>query len=322
MSASRIEQQLIGFATSLQAHMEAWCDEVGQRPLLWARWTDGVHPAYRKLAGRVVAEDSVRLHEYAAHLRSSQAFALNLFLPFREGSRTKLAECVGGLIGTPLSIDRVQFEWVPPGPLLGELVGERPMDDEPATAVDVVLWSRLPDGQRAAVLLEVKLTEDGFTNCNGRTSRGNRRKDVCDSARLFFDDPAACYLRRPQGKQRDRRYWEIFATSHGSVRDAFPGAPSEGRCPFAFHAQQPMRNLAIARGMEQAENSVVARAWFALCPHDENAEIVEHWDNWRALLPDPTMAPVLVASDIVRAGEAQGHGDWAAWMRDRYMLGH
>ena len=206
------------------------------------------------------------------------------------GSRTKLAECVGGLIGTPLSIDRVQFEWVPPGPLLGELVGERPMDDEPATAVDVVLWSRLPDGQRAAVLLEVKLTEDGFTNCNGRTSRGNRRKDVCDSARLFFDDPAACYLRRPQGKQRDRRYWEIFATSHGSVCDAFPGAPSEGRCPFAFHAQQPMRNLAIARGMEQDENSVVSRAWFALCPHDENAEIAEHWNDWRALLPDPAMA--------------------------------
>ena len=205
-------------------------------------------------------------------------------------------------------------------PLLGELVGERPINDEPATAVDVVLWSHLPDGQRAAVLLEVKLSEDGFTNCNGRTSRSNRRKDVCGSAQLFFDDPAACYLQRPRRKQRDRRYWEIFATSHGSVRDAFPGARSEGPCPFAFDAQQPMRNLAIARGMEQDENSVVARAWFALCCHDENAEISEHWDNWRALLPDPAMAPVLVASDIVRAGAAQGHGDWAAWMRDRYML--
>jgi hypothetical protein len=203
---------------------------------------------------------------------------------------------------------------------LGELAGERPVNDEPATAVDVVLWSRLPDGQRAAVLIEIKLSESGFTHCNGRTSRGNRRKDVCDSARLFFDTPSACYLRRPRRKQRDRRYWEIFTASHGSVRAAFPGAPSEGRCPFAFEAQQPMRNLAIARGMEQDENSVVARAWFALCSHDDNTEIARHWDNWRVILPDSSMAPKLVASDIVRAGEAEGYGDWAAWMRDRYGL--
>ena len=290
--------------------MEAWCDQLGQRPLLWARWTDGVHPAYRKMAARVVTEDSVTLHDYAAHLRSSQAFAFNLFLPFREGNRAKLAECVSSFVGVPLSIERLQFEWVPPGPLLGELVGERPANDEPATAVDVVLWSRLPDGQRAAVLFEVKLSETGFTHCRGRTSRGNRRKDVCDSAQLFFDDPTACYLRRPRRKQRDRRYWEIFAASHGSVRNAFPGACSEGPCPFAFEAQQPMRNLAIARGIEQDGNSVVTRAWFALCAHDDNAEIAGHWDDWRAMLPDPAMAPALAASHIVRAGEAEGHVDW------------
>ena len=199
-------------------------------------------------------------------------------------------------------------------------MGERPVNDEPATAVDVVLWSRPPDGQRAAVLLEVELSEAGFTPCRGRTSRGNRRKDVCDSARLFFDDPRACYLRRPFGKQRDWRYWEIFAASHGSVRNAFPGASLEGPCPFAFEAQQPMRNLAIARGLEQDDNSVVARAWFALCAHDDNAEIAKHWDDWRAMLPDPAMAPAVSASDIVRAGEAEGHGAWAAWMRDRYGL--
>ena len=71
MSTSRIEQQSIGFAALLQVHMEAWCDEVGQHPLLWARWTNGVHPTYRKLTGGVMTDNSARLHEYAAHLRSS-----------------------------------------------------------------------------------------------------------------------------------------------------------------------------------------------------------------------------------------------------------
>ena len=77
-----------------------------------------------------------------------------------------------------------------------------------------------------------------------------------------------------------------------------------------------------AFSVEQDENSVVSRAWFALCPHDENAEIAEHWGDWWALLPDPAMTPVLAASDIMRAGEAEGHSDWAARMRDRYVLGH
>ena len=39
----------------------------------------------------------------------------------------------------------------------GELVGDRFVGDEAATAVDAVLWSRLPGGQRAVVLAEVKL---------------------------------------------------------------------------------------------------------------------------------------------------------------------
>ena len=39
----------------------------------------------------------------------------------------------------------------------GELVGDRLVGDEAATAVDAVLWSRLPGGQRAVVLAEVKL---------------------------------------------------------------------------------------------------------------------------------------------------------------------
>ena len=251
------------FALGLRAHMDAWCAGMCESPPMWAHWADGIHPEFRRLAEEVQVVDEVRLHDYAAHLLSSQAFALNLFLPFREGNRRGLSERVSTLIGTPILVEDVRFEWVPPGALLGELVGERPVGDEPATAVDVVLWSRLRDGRRAAVLIEVKLSEGGFTTCNGRGSRGNRRKDVCDSAELFFSDPNACYLRRPKGKRRDRRYWQIFTAGHGSVGNAFPGADLDGPCPFAGNAQQPMRNLAIVRGLEQ--EGTVAEAWFVLC---------------------------------------------------------
>ena len=306
------------FARELRAHMEDWSAGACRRPPMWSRWTDGIHPDFRNLAREVQVADEVKLHKYAAHLLSSRAFALNLFLPFRQGSRKALSKCVSRLVETQLLIEEVRFEWVPPGPLLGELEGDRPGEDEPATAVDVVLWSRLEDGGRGAVLVEVKLSEDGFTNCNGRDSRWNRRQDLCGAAQVFFGDPNACYLRRPKGKRRDRRYWEIFTESHGSVRDAFPGVDADGPCPFAGNAQQPMRNLAIARALEQ--EGVVEEAWFVLCVHDGNPDVPGHWEVWKGMLPNSDMAPLLPASAVIDAGDAEGNEAWAAWMRERYWL--
>ena len=169
------------------------------------------------------------------------------------------------------------------------------------------------------MLLEVKLGEGGFTPCGGRDSTANRRRDVCDSAAAFLAEPGACYLRRPVRKQRDRRYWAIFAQAHGSVAAAFPGTDPAGPCPFAGQAQQPMRNLALARALEQA--GTVDRAWFGLCAHDDNPDVAAHWAGWRALLGDPRDAPVMAASAIVAAGRAAGFEDWADWMEDRYRLG-
>lgn len=307
------------FAREILRHVRDWRkrhDDPGES--FFSKWEDGVHPRFREQAVAAVIADDVRLHDFAHAVTSSQVFALNLFLPFRAGPRDALAAALAPHLGTVLEIERIAFEWIPPGSLLGEIDGDRPAPGERATGVDVVLWCRLPNGAPAAVLLEVKLTEGGFTTCGGVESRGNRRRDVCASAEKFFADPAACYLQRPFRKTRDRRYWTIFTASHGSVRAAFPNAPATGACPFAGHAQQPMRNLAIARGLEQ--EGTLAKAWYGLCAHDANPDVATHWDSWRSLLPDPAMAPILPASTLLTAGRASGLAEWADWMADRYHL--
>ena len=303
---------------ALRRHMEAWPGFAGARPLMWDNWQDGIYQDYRNLARETVKADSVGLHAYAAHILSSQAFAFNLFLPFREGKREGLPRRVSSLVGDELTIDRVVFEWVPPGHLLGEIDGERPTPGEPATAVDVVLWGRLPDDHRVAVLVEVKLTEAEFSHCNGRTSPNNQRKDVCQSAQLFFDNPQDCYLRRPDGKERDRRYWEIFARSRGSLQNVFPNVGLGGECPFAYDMQQPMRNLAIAQGLEQED--MVEKAWYILCAHDHNRDIAGHWHAWQQLLGNPTPTLFLPASEVINAGEEDGLADWGKYMHTRYRL--
>ena len=61
-------------------------------------------------------------------------------------------------------------------------------------------------------------------------------------------------------------------------------------------------------------------AWFALCLHDRNPDIPKHREEWTSLLPDPSMAPCLPASEIVSVGEAEGLNGWAEYMRERYQL--
>jgi hypothetical protein len=307
------------FARALTAHMCRWRTGYdGSHSPMFATWIEGVYPGFREDAVSAMAEDEVRLHDFSAAVTSSQMFALNLFIPWRRGGRAPLEARIAGALGKAIVLERVVFEWVPPGALLGEIDEDRPRPDEPATAVDVVLWGRDGGGARVALLLEVKLGEAGFTTCSGRESRGNRRPDVCASAAKFFGGPADCYLRRPVRRLRDRRYWEIFARSHGSFRAAFPGADESGPCPFAGQQQQPMRNLALAHALMQ--EGLVDRAWFGLCPHDQNPDVVREWTVWRGLLPGGEIAPVLPASEVLAAGRDAGHGAWAQWMAERYRL--
>ena len=93
---------------------------------MWDSWQDGIYRDYRDLAEETVRDDSLELHPYVAHILSSQAFTFNLFLPFRNGVKEGLARKVSGLVGEEVTIDRVVFEWVPPGHLLSEVNGERP----------------------------------------------------------------------------------------------------------------------------------------------------------------------------------------------------
>ena len=291
------------FAKSLLRRMMA-----GRSPL-YTDWHDGLHPSLSTGVDPVLAADGVRRHTHLAARNSSMGFALNLFLPFRLGDPQPLDAPLSRAVGHALTIDRVVFEYGGPTSVLAEVAGDVPLDDEKFTAADVAIFARDADGRPGVVLVEVKLTEGGFTPCAGPLSRGNRRKDVCTSEARFFDDPSACYLRHPWRAARDRRYWEIFAGAHGSVRAAFPVA-GEGRCPFFSDAQQIMRNHALALGLVQARH---VDWWaFGLVHHDRNPDVVPPWDAYAAGTIDRTHLFRLPASAVA---EAAGH---SAWMAERY----
>ena len=259
-----------------------------------------------------MAEDGVRLHDFVAALNSSMVFAFNLFLAFRIGDSGPLARLLGGLIGRRLVVERVVFEYAGPTHILREVAGSRPGRGEHVTASDVAVFVRDDGGRRGVILVEVKLSEGGFTPCGGATSAGNRRLDVCASAERFMDEPPACYLRRPRRATVERRYWPIFQQAHGSLKAAFPGCGDGGPCPFRGDNQQIMRNHALLLGLEQ--EGVVDFGTFVLVHHDANPDVVPAWDAYAATVADPSRLLRLRASEVASCSSI------AEWLAARYLL--
>jgi hypothetical protein len=272
---------------------------------MYEHWLEGVHPELR--AAATEASRGIRLHDYARARNSSMVFAFNLFLPF---PRHPLR------LGAPFEDvcwSGVRLEWTPPGRLLGEIRGDVPGPREKATAIDALLEGLRPSGARVAVLVEVKLSEAGFTTCGGAVSPRNLERFGCDDAHAMLAEPQRCYLTKPPHQRRPRRYWEIFEAQHGSLAGAFPGV-SSGPCPFRGHAQQLMRQHALAMAMEQ--EGLADEAWLLLLHHDHNPDVVPHFDAYQATAARPERLLRWPATRLLAAGPLP----WAAWMRQRYFL--
>lgn len=289
-------------------------------PAFWSDWTEGLHPAVRPAASAAVRADGVRLHSHVGALNSSMVFAFNLFLPFRVGDSAPLATLLSARLGRRVRVDRVQFEYTGPLAVLGETRSDTLAKREPATAVDVAVLVTDDGGRQGLVLIEVKLSESGFSVCNGAESAGNLHRAPCESAAKFLDDPSACYLRRPKRASRDRRYWTIFGNACGSLAAAFPGASREGGCPFRGDLQQPMRNHALLLGIVQA--GIAEFGAIMLVHHDGNPDVVGPWEAYRAMVADSRCVLRMPASVVTGAADAglDARPALSSWLRERYCL--
>src|ERR1022692_4318166 len=103
-------------------------------------------------------------------------FGFNLFLPFRVEGADPLGALLSTATGLALRVERIQFEYGP-SEILAESSKDPPDADDAWTSSDIGVEVSDSSGQRGIVLVEVKLSEGGFTQCGGRESPGNRRRD-------------------------------------------------------------------------------------------------------------------------------------------------
>lgn len=266
--------------------------------VFWPNATDGLEPAAAAVHERLVADGLA--HHMVGHVRSSQAFALNLFAPLGEHGRHGIAIALGldvAEVGEP------QFEWSDPSDQLGERTKASPH----ATQVDVRLDCRTTAGEIVACLVEVKLSEPDFNPCSAWLSPKNDRLDVCSTSGPFGNDTAACF----QLRNHDREQRRAYDTALGPLT-ANNTADADG-CWFRFGGNQVMRNVALARSLlsEGSAGSAVV----ALCAPKGHQAIWRRWAEAKARLAVPGVQLIDLPAEAV----LQHHAN-PAQLAQRYLL--
>lgn len=176
-----------------------------------------------------------RRHAFFHNLKSSQAFAANVFLGLEKlGLLGELARVIDGRLptGTPtLELElgsKREFQTV-----LGEI--------EHQTQVDAVVFAETSPGYREAYLFEVKLTEPAFGACRGPRIADDAQRTFCASGTPEARR-AGCFL----AVKHRRKYLE-----HAAAFDTLvPALGADGGCPLRHDGYQLARNLVIARYLE------------------------------------------------------------------------
>lgn len=254
----------------------------------------GARPAWFAL------DERRRLHKWARHMRSSQAFALNLFAPLDE---TAVAGLLATVFGPMESAQQPEFEYEDDLDELRESQSQRPH----RTQIDVVLRGTTVAGRSVVLAVEVKLSEIDFGHCSAATSVANDTPHVCSQHGPWGGQPEGCFQLRNHGGPIRRRY------NHHVRPPAWVPDDTASGCWYRTSASQPLRNLALSDVIGQREQADVR---FALCAPGANEAIWRRWDDARHVLPEEVMVD-FPAEHVL----AHHPSEQIEWLRSRYLIG-
>ncbi|MBU2666993.1 hypothetical protein KOI35_26120 [Actinoplanes bogorensis] len=283
---------------------------VGERPS--PRWAARMQAALTSAAGgpswptpeAPIIESARRAHEdlkargfqpATRRVTSMPAFAINLFGPLTPDGVAAIFEAQGMPV---LRAEAPQLFWRDPENRLRDGL----------TGVDVLLRGFADDLEPVALLVCVKLVEEGFDECQYHQSAANPRRSACRTAAPFGGDPAACFqTRRHDPAQPAPRYFEVLAPA--------TVAHPDGGCPFRVDNEQ-MRLLALADALRDSGDYTATRV--LLCAPKANQAVWRRLDEASRPFQDPEHALLgrLPAEDVL---ELAGHPE-AELMRWRYHL--
>jgi len=234
-------------------------------------------------------------------------FGFNIFYPLLTNADI-VRTFVERLAPVKGEIDHWHFEYQPERDCLGEWQGPlKPIDY--ITSVDFAIFLKCHDGQRVAILTEVKFTEKEFTPCGGYKSNGNKNKDFCKNSFNIDNMDSNCYLASEKGRKYSSLLNDIYNEASGTS------------CPFLTN-NQCMRNHAFAKALSTKDKAIVDKvdkAYFGLVFHDENKPIQGKWNEYEDMCVE-SEKPLLFevkASNLISCNPDK---TYRKYMADRYKL--
>jgi hypothetical protein len=280
--------------------------------------TDGLEIIYSTVVPALRAHQSrfrFRLHKHFNHMASSQAANINLFLPILLNPR------VDAILGdlnhefARLGIEhldhgwRIEF-WDEP---FGVLADKKATT---GTDADIAISYYNHDGELCLWLIEHKLTEAEFTQCNGFKSKGRKERHDCTrSFAEIINKKATCYYH--DGCKYN--YWNITEAN----MDFFANHAKYTECPFRGGLNQLWRNQLLALAVENDGRQPYKHTHFSVVRHPENNHLTKTLAAYKDLTNNNPKFSTFTSAEVIEAAERQadeGLRDWIAWYRGLYRL--
>jgi hypothetical protein len=227
--------------------------------------TDNLYPPIRHGFMQYAYDNGVEFHDYVKHVRSSQVFGFNIIYPVIQREEDAVSVFNRFIPNKLTSIEKWFFEYQPENNELGEWKGEnRPI--KYVTSVDFAIFGINTMGNKVVVLIEVKFTEDNFSECGGYKSNANNDKDFCSKNFSKNEISRKCYL----VMKKHRKYFEYLHHSYKWTEN--------GVCPFRDN-NQCMRNHAFANALK--EKGMADKSYFGVLYHERNKEIEFQWNHYK-----------------------------------------
>lgn len=291
--------------------------KTGSSPLIYYGVADAL-ALHRK-------KNDFRIHTHYFHMASSQAAAINLFLPLlTQNNATAILRLIKPDFDS-LAMDHLdqgfclEFwgEYNQSGNLAQRNVG--PLGDKSSMAgtdADIAIAYRNHQGELCLWLIEHKLTEKEFTECGGFKSKGRKEKHDC--SRNFAEvlqEKGTCYYH----DVRKFNYWNIternqaFFTEHDQHVD----------CPFKGGMNQLWRNQLLGQAIEQDPAYPYQHVSFSVVKHPRNVALDSTLASYQKLIGNNPKFSVVQSDAFVCAAETQGDAqssEWAKWYRELYNV--
>lgn len=257
-----------------------------------------------------------KLHQFFHHVASSQAAAINLFMPLllnpKANEVLRNLKKDFSLLNTNDLFHGFRFEyWDGKGDEKGLLGDHTPIA---GTDADVAISYFNKNNEPCLWLIEHKLTEREFTECGAYKSRGrDRAKHLCSSSPSeILSNKSLCYYH----DIKKYNYWDL-TKKHQTF---FANLAHEHSCPFRSGLNQLWRNQLLSLALE--DTGIYRYVYFSIIHHVGNGKLDPTICKYRELINNNPKFSILTSTIIIQESkniESEELRQWINWYFDLYL---